>query len=760
MKKARGKTAARRGRASSSRGRDAASRGAARRGSSLTRKVRDRDRNNVVMLPAHRYQSTAGQQMAPVVPLPVLRPGADAVLTGPQGQERAAAAGQAVTGLSRWLWKHRWPLAPFAAAAGVAAGAAGDPAMSTAVLAAVAAAGHAAAKKLPELLGERVWLSLRERVLVGNWAMGAAAWSTGVGFGWFDVDLGGLALLGAATGVQAKDWINSRRIRRENRGTDLLGPIATALIAAWPDNIGVRGPDALRGSRIVAETMTEPTQGVYAFSVELREGVHNESAVSDDTRRYVERELRMPVGTVELTVDRDDSALVRVSLSPARQLETTSAVWEGPALTPAGLIPIAVTRDGRVIYIALYNEGGAEHAIIGGGTNTGKSYTLGVVIAAGVAAGLEVVWYLDGGDGASAPHLAHAVDWWTGRNTDEWSKMIRAAHAVMESRAATREMTGDGPWCPEESDDPVLSVVIDEAAKAKRKMSAEDERLLDEIASNGRKHGVRLIQVTQDLGIDSIIGGRVTGDNLMAGGSTIGHRVGSTTASTIAGKGTTVPLQLNGLPEEPGWVGIYRRGNVLAEQARVYDTGKGGARFVEHMRDVTLRTITDEDAAAAGEAYRNRETGKAAVARMAANKRARNEARQRPTDATDASRDGADSHDPISPAATTEDATMRTDQANQTTGNVVELGAARDKALTGSQLAAAKAAESRQQAILLTLQTFPIGCTRAQLIELTEMPEATLDRHIRVLKANGRVVQVDAGGRKILRLAGDIEQAG
>lgn len=687
-----------------------------RRGSRLTAKRHTRDKG-----------------AAPVVPLPVLRPNPTDFAGVPvEAPREPSLAERIVTGVSRWLWRHRTQTLPFIAGAATLAGAVSNPAATTLALGALAGAAHYAVKRFPDTIAGRPWLSAREREIAAWWFSGAAAWSTAHALDAFDLDIVGATLLGVAVAKQTRDWIASRRVRRADNSTD--AKTAGEIVMAWPVHIGGKdAPPALRGSHVLPDTMEQPDPGTYAFAVELADHVHAETAVTEDARRFIERRLHMPIATAELTVDRDDAAIVRVALTPTRQLENISKAWSGPTLNPDGTFPLAVTRDGRTIHIALYNEGGAEHIIIGGGTNTGKSYTAGVVIAPGVNAGLDVVWYIDGGDGASAPHLAHAVDWWAGKNTDEWARMIAAAHDVMQERARRREAAGDGPWNPEDSTDPMITLVIDEAAKAKAKMTARDEQRVTNLVTNGRKHGMRVVQITQDLGMDSIIGGRIAGDNLMAGGSTIGHRVGSHTASSIAAKGTIVPLRLNGLPQEPGWIGVYRRGDVLAEAARVYDTGRKGALFVERMGGTTLRALNSHDATAAGDAYTGRETGPQAANRHARVRADRQAATQR-----------GEAWTPSTP-----------DEGGKVVDMATHAAAKREKARSAAADAAAGTARLNQMTIEVTLRQHPDGLNLNQLRETTGIGKSTLRRHIDdVLVPEGRVVKhATPGGANLYRVA-------
>lgn len=672
--------------------RSAVERSAARKGSALTRKRH---------LPATTRPSG---QLAPVVQLPRLgQVDQEQQQAGPSKTERASR-------LSRWLWRHRWQLTPFTASAATVIGASGGAATSTALLVgAVGAAAHGLANRGPDTLGGRAWLSRRERTIAGNWSFGAAAWAACVEFGLWGVDVGGLLALGALTGLQTTAWLNSRKPLTAGGTGTLSGPAAD-LMAAWPHTIAVNGPTPLRKSHIVPASVSEPAPGALTFAVELAEDVHGQDAVGDDVRRRLERALYMGIGTVELATDRQNSALVRVTLTPTRHLELAPAGWDGPVLNEDGTMPLATERSSVGVDIALFNEDGVEHAGVFGTSGAGKSNTVVTMLLPGVVAGLETVWYIDGGQGTSAGHLAGACDWWAVDGPTEWEAVIAAAHTVMRARKARRTSSR---WHGRAETDPVLTLCIDEASTVRGQISQRHHKMVAELLREGRKLGVRVIQITQDPMGDELIGGRVARGLMGGAGSLIGHRPGDGTANVLTGSSTSESIDLRALPPEPGWVGIIRRGTVLSRAARVRYAADEAVLDV--LTDVTPRALAGEDLAAAGPAYRTRITGLAAAARMRGEEPA------------------SEPHTPTQTVLASPSADVDEPEHESAGGEVVDFP-------TDAVNDAAAAIESHSREVVWnTIRQHMAGITPARLCELTGLSKPTVKRRVRELADQGRI---------------------
>jgi DNA-binding transcriptional ArsR family regulator len=578
----------------------------------------------------NRLSSVAPSPQLPTLPQ-LGNPGASQVVVPGQAVSQVAPrpGGQTVAAfhaVRKAASRHRWELTPAYATVTTIGAAAVIPGPATIGMTTAALLALAAAHKLSDTVGGRVWLSKLERHVAARWLSGAAGWTSGVwvassaGMHWTGLSVGfAAAALGAVTGPQTAAWLRSRRIRDTADEDVELSEQAKALLVAWPHTIGSpTGPEKLQGSHIVPSTLREPSPGTIAFAVNLRDDVHAEDAVSPELRKHLERVLRMGIGTVDLNVDREDSGQVQVTLTPTRHLEKVAAVWDGPILNEDGTIDLAITADGREVPVALFNESGVESAMVAGTSNVGKSFTLAAMLLPGVCSNLEVVFYIDGGQGTSAPHLAGACDWWAVEGPDEWAQVIESAHAIMRARKARRKLEQRGPgagsgrglskWRGRAEKDPILSLVIDEATTAKGQLPEPLQDLVLEMLREGRKLGVRVIQVVHDPMGEDLFGGRKARDFMAGNGAMIGHRPGGGVANMLAGSGTAEKVNLLALPPEPGWVGIIRRGQVAAHAARVkYATEE---KVEEITASTTPRTLSGADLAAAGLHYAGRVQGR------------------------------------------------------------------------------------------------------------------------------------------------------
>jgi hypothetical protein len=277
-----------------------------------------------------------------------------------------------------------------------------------------------------------------------------------------------------------------------------------------------------------------------------------------------------------------------------------------------GAAPLAVTPDGREVDTKLFDADGVEHAVISGGAGAGKTLTLGAVILPGIFDHRDVAFYVDGGFGTSARHLAGACDWYAGGTREEWAQAILTAHAVMRSRQERCAKAGVSKWSDLAEDVPVITLVIDEAAIVKSELGKELEGKVVEILREGRKAGARVVQVCRDpMGTD-LMGGLRARDLMATNGTLIGHRPGAAAASLLPG--TSEYVDLRALPSEPGWCGITRKGQVQAMAARVRYVPSGAV--LAALEGFEPLELTGEDAAAAGAAYAARSRGSQAARRQ------------------------------------------------------------------------------------------------------------------------------------------------
>jgi hypothetical protein len=695
-------------------------------GGFLTRKRADRQprpgkQPDPVVIPVQPQRVVDMTELTPTVRLPELYQRADAIAPRIADLPKETL-GDRLAPLGRSLWRHRWQIAPFLVTVLMATGATLSPVATGMWLLALGVGAHLTAQHGPDRIAGRAWLSRRERTLLSYWAVGGCAWSLLVALGWWpSIGIGWLPMA-CLTGAPIGLYLHGRRTRGDDAEDENgLSPQAKALIAAWPYTIGLTGPDPLKGSRIVASTMTEPAEGAYAFSVELGHGIHGEQATGEDLRRYLERALHLPVKTVSLAVDRDDSARIKVTMTPSRHLEGKPVAWPGPILHADGTIDLADAPDGSVVRPALHNEDGVEHFAVFGASGAGKSYTVVAMLLPGVMARREVVIYLDGGEGSSAGHIAGACDWYVTKPAD-FGTAIRVVHKVMRARKARRARVGLSRWCGIEETDPIITLMVDESTTVLGYLSRAEAALFLEVLREGRKLGVRAAQSTQDPMGDGLIGGRVARGLMGGAGSLIGHRPGDSTANTLTGSSSSAQIDLRSLPPEPGWCAIFRRGAVLSKSCRVR---KPTDQHVRSLLDgFEPRALDGDDLDTAGDEYQGRTRGVDAARRMA------DEAAGRPVAVVEPD---AVPDDDLGSAA--ESAAVSGDGSTHPDF---------DRVLNSHAQLMRAQGETNRAAVLTTLRASD-GMTFAEIRKATGLSQSTVKRAVRSLTESGEAARGESG---------------
>lgn len=627
---------------------------------------------------------------------------AAAVVT-PAVQVRRPGHGSRVAG--GWAWAHRWQLTPVAALVVVLAGVGKAPAAATAVLVAAAGGLWWWTTRTPAA-GRRKWLSSRERRVAATWTTGAAVAALVVALG-APVMVAAVGL-GAGTVPAGWVWVASRRIRpAKARGLSANARAIRDGWARWADTGTLR---ALAGSRVV-ET-TEPTDGTIVLRVELGPTIHAHTAATSEVRRGLERAMRMPLGTVDVLADPDDSSMVQVVLTPHRTLQQVSRPWPGPVLHhgETGLVPVAVDSQGQEISVALWKPDGIEHLILVGTTGAGKSNATAVLLTPGPLAGVEAVIYLDGKRGQSASRLAAIL---TKVVTDPagFAPAIEAVHAVMADRTRRYALVGVDQWTMTPTGggptghDPIVTLVLEEAKSINAALSERHRGLVGEIAQQGRSVGVRLIQVVHDPRGADVVGGKVARDLMAGGGSVLALRPGGSTAARLAMDSTSQEIDLTALPPQPGWCAIVRRGQVLAAQARIMQVDT--TTLTTALANARPPALSGADLDAAGHWWVTAPSGRDITDLISVN-RDRIATGQQPLDLNQWL--GRDDNDRI------------------TTGH--PTGQARP-GLNASAAAAAAAAEDLRQRIRTHLATGP--ASRAELVAATGASRAAVGRALDAL---------------------------
>ena len=514
--------------------------------------------------------------------------------------EESSVASRLPEIVARAAWEHRWRLAPFYLAGCAATGVGmGNGLGMAGGLGAAAVAAEAAARTEVRAPDGRMLLSGRERRLAAIALAGTSAWtalvsSVGV-LPWF-ADAG---LLAGVLAWPTHEWWASRRPQPEPEPEPSpYSPMAQHVLNGWVSEITVGdGPRVMRGSVPIVDTLTEPAEDALSIEMQLAKGVPAKNAVSEANRRQVEALFGLPEDTVRLETVRDDSTRFKVIITASRHLEVEGGLdWPGPVLHKNGDVPLAVTGDGSVIPIPLFREDGVRHGMISGTTGVGKSVTSVSVLTPGVKAGIEVILYLDGKRGTSAPYLRPIIGKYA-RMDEQWPILIEIAYRIMKARENRRGALGLDQFHVWEDDDPIITVFIDEPNSVNHSsfFKAKHVRMVLEILEHGRALGVRLIQCGQSPAGEDLIGG-VQARGLMSGGWSVNHRAAGKGASRLTLDSTNASVSLLELPE--GGAAITVGGKLVGFPAQVRNATK--ARVNEEIVDLVPRDIDGDDLAAAG----------------------------------------------------------------------------------------------------------------------------------------------------------------
>jgi IclR helix-turn-helix domain len=652
-----------------------------------------------------------------------------------------------VRALGRGVWRRRWELTPVAAAAGVAAGSATDPGAAALACAVLGGCAHGAAHYLPERVAGRVWLSAKERTMIASWAAGATVWSAAASAGWVVAPSpAGILALGALTGAQSVSWMTSRKVRKQ---APQAGPVmseqAAALIAAWPWTVALKAPDPLLGSFIDPTSMSEPAPGAYAFQVELRTDVHAETATGNEIRCYLERALRLPVGTVRTQIDRDDCARLLVTMTPARHLETADAAWPGPVLTDEGQMPVALTPAGQQIGIELHNTSGIRHLTLIGSSGSGKSVAAAALMLPGPLAGREVIFFVDGKRGTSSPRTARALDM-VAVTEDQWAAAVRIVHRIMTDRQVRYGRAGIDEYNALTSPDPIITLWIDEATGVRNSLEEPLIKLVLAMLREGRSLGIRVVQCVQRPQFDSYVGG-IAARELMMGsaGATVALKPGGSSAGNLTLDGTSETIDLAGLPDGGGWCAILQSSKVLAPAARMFHATADAVS--EALKGFTARSLSGFDLAAAGQEYTTRLTGAAWIEQMAT-ARAQLAAGIHPSTGAPAP-GGASTAMPVSAAAPIQDTPEWAPESSSPADPVEERASAAPSSCpqlasfaSASQKAAAAQAALNRATVLGALRATPTGMTRQDIVTATGLPKSTVRRALLTLRTDGEATTI------------------
>lgn len=275
-------------------------------------------------------------------------------------------------------------------------------------------------------------------------------------------------------------------------------------------------------------------------------------------------------------------------------------------LTDDGLIPLADDASGSVVSIPLFDGPRVRSGLICGFTGSGKTVSARSVLLPGVVAGLETLLVVDGHRGMAFPDLRPVVSRYA-RMPEQWSLLIELAHWVMVARLDRRGAAGLPGWDVPGESDPIVTLVLDEVPTLRRKLSSRHLALVCDLIENGGLVGIRVIQITQSLHGEDVIGGPRVRDLLLASGWVICHRVREADVSRLSDV-------VSGNPRSVGDVSLRGLAYADAGEAAVVHGGAlagfpisvrlvGSDRVKAALTSVAARHLAGDDLAAVGPEY-------------------------------------------------------------------------------------------------------------------------------------------------------------
>lgn len=466
-------------------------------------------------------------------------------------------------------WQNRHTLAPLTAGATVAAAGSVWPAQTAGALM-VAGAGQAVAARLDKGAWTRA-----ERTAAAAWAVGAAGWSGAhllpLGGSWWQW---GLGLLAATGGQAVRWWTCGPKAEPEPEEPPIY---ARALGSVIGELVAEGGP--MTNAQITGMSM--PDEGVVVADIRLGYGLHAHAVPMSSLRQTIEARLCTPENGVEVKPTGVNT--LRVTSAWTQTLDTDNVEWKSLVAADGswdGTLFMGLGDDRQAVHMPLWVVGDDDvsvlHGWLVGANGSGKSTTLTAMLLPGLAAGLEIVLMADG-KGTSLKKLEPYIARYARLSGTRFEQVITLAHGIMTSRQA-RGWTGPSPQ------DPIITLVIDEATSVGERIDAKTHDMVDEIGRLGRNLGVRNIQATQGPLVECLIGESTWRGNVRW---VIGHRAGDDGHSSIAASSTSEEISLLGLPK--GRAAVMLDGEVLARRAKIaFATGEDITRYLDGVPPAQL----------------------------------------------------------------------------------------------------------------------------------------------------------------------------
>lgn len=440
------------------------------------------------------------------------------------------------------------------------------------------------------------------RTVLGGLA--AATWLTLAPYG---VGFGDAAALVAAEFAVSAAWWQSVRLGYSTGEAEPVAETApyepvelTAveqIVADWRDYNGCSGGPLPASMLMFPEAMKHGT----AFDLRLQRG------------RQTLNQARMVIDKIAdgLGIGVEDLVLEPHPTNPAPgmcrlQVLTDSpikgdVIFDGPRRVGGegyGLLELGPYADGagEALY-RLYTPGSMWSGVIIGGTGIGKSRVIENIVISAMSGGDTIPWFIDPQGGASSPALAEHADWFANLATAD--QVLDSALAILDGRGEESSFEGWTGFTPS-PERPGILIVIDECHNI-FKTRAEDWA---KIAKQGRKLGVALLLVSQEVGLDTFGNAPGLRSSVMEGNAIALRSTSNETGQLMPG----LDVDPKTLPQIPGYA--FMQGNPTAGTRtapfRNRDTGKTAGEWLAAQPMPTLDTLAATCTLAAGTWYRDR----------------------------------------------------------------------------------------------------------------------------------------------------------
>lgn len=403
------------------------------------------------------------------------------------------------------------------------------------------------------------------RVYAGIGAVGSAMFQAGIGFaGWDSPTAAAMWAVGCIVSVP---WWLKHSEKDPDVTAEFAAPVApTPPVERKPAQLPAEGeptepslpcPEdprvtlwnewmAAPGKPLAGSTLTDIVPFEYGWKGTVTLGTTEHWHATLQARKAINALYNLPESRVFVeSINGESVRRCRITVLERDPLQEKN-YWAGPGLDlEEGSFPLMVTADADVLHFQLWNPGeGAAHALVSGGTRSGKTKVLDVILTECSMSDRVLPLICDGGGGASLPQWIDRVHLF-GKNLADSKKILKYAIQLMEARRPFLIEQGGGSIEPS-PEHPLIPIVIDEAHKYLM-VDAEFKRLCEIVAQEGAKFAMGLILATQVPSAKQLGGSTVLRDQVKTG-TVIGLRTTEGTSETMIAVGDPMPEKLKELP--------------------------------------------------------------------------------------------------------------------------------------------------------------------------------------------------------------------